>query len=212
MIKAGSSKTIRVMLTAFRDGFQSMFGGGTTRVRRSARSMRGRHIEQPVEISLEEAFKGTIRVLQTGARRLEVKIPPGVRTGSRVRVAGEGQPGRNGGAPGDLYLVITVRKHPMFRREGDDLHMRLPVDLYTAILGGKVLVQTLKGHISLTIPAETSAGQVFRLRGQGMPLLRDPSQHGDLYVEIQPMIPKGLSDREKKLFRELADIRKEKER
>ena len=197
--------------SGFSDFFQSMFGGGTSRVRRNARSVQGRHIEQPVEISLEEAFKGTVRILQMGQRRLEVKIPPGVRTGSRVRVAGEGQPGHNGGRPGDLYLVISVRKHPMFRREGDDLRMRLPVDLYTTVLGGKVLVQTLKGHISLTVPAETSAGQVFRLRGQGMPLLHDRSQYGDLYAEIQPTVPQGLSDQEKKLFHELADIRKKSE-
>ena len=127
-----------------------------------------------------------------------------------MRVAGEGQPGHNGGQPGNLYLIISVREHPTFRREGDDLHMRMPVDLYTAILGGKVLVQTLKGRVSLKIPAGADGGQVFRLRGQGMPSLHKPSKHGDLYVEIQPKVPQNLSEQEQKLFQQLADMREEK--
>jgi len=160
-----------------------------------------------VRISLEEAYHGTTRILQTGQRRLEVKIPPGVQTGSRVRVAGEGEPGPGGGPPGDLYLVITVSDHPVYRRDGADLHMTHPVDLYTMILGGETTVPTLKGRVSLRIPPETKAGRVFRLRGQGMPLLKNPSQYGDLYVEVQPAIPEHLSEREKDLFRQLAELR-----
>jgi curved DNA-binding protein len=194
----------------FSDFFQTIFGGGAGRARGRSFAIQGRDIEQPVTISLKEAFQGTTRILQTGQRRIEVKIPPGVRAGSRVRVAGEGQPGHNGGQPGNLYLIISTREHPAFRREGDDLHMRMPVDLYTAILGGEVLVQTLKGRVSLKIPAGTDGGQIFRLRGQGMPSLRKPSQHGDLYVEIQPTVPQDLSEQEQKLFQQLADMREEK--
>jgi curved DNA-binding protein len=197
--------------SGFSDFFQYIFGGGAPRSgarQRRAFAVDGREVEQPVQITLEEAYHGTTRILQTGRRRLEVKVPAGVQTGSRVRVAGEGEPGTNNGQPGDLYLVIEVADHPTFRREGNDLHMRLPVDLYTLILGGEVAVQTLKGRGSLKIPPETKSGQIFRLRGQGMPSLRDPSQFGDLYVEVEPIVPQGLSPAEKDLFRQLATMRR----
>ncbi|HHX45275.1 MAG TPA: J domain-containing protein [Chloroflexi bacterium] len=192
----------------FSDFFQNIFGGGRTGTRQQqAFTATGRDIEQPVRITLEEAYHGTTRILQTDQRRLEVKVPPGVQTGSRVRVAGEGQRGFGGGRPGDLYLVITVSEHPVYRREGADLYMTHPVDLYTMVLGGETTVPTLKGRVALRIPPETKAGRVFRLRGQGMPHLRNPSQYGDLYVEVQPVIPDRLSDREKELFRQLAALR-----
>jgi curved DNA-binding protein len=194
----------------FSDFFQYIFGGSAPQSGARQRNFvpSGHDIEQPVEITLEEAYHGTARILQMGRRRLEVKIPAGVQTGSRVRIAGEGERSPNGGRPGDLYLVTVVAEHPTFRREGNDLHMRLPVDLYTLVLGGEVTVQTLKGRVALRIPPETKAGQTLRLRGQGMPLLRDPSQYGDLYVEIEPLIPQGLSAEEKALFGQLAALRK----
>jgi curved DNA-binding protein len=194
----------------FSDFFESVFGGGGPRGSTYQRSFAqdGRDIEQPVEISLEEAYSGTLRILQTGQRRLEIKIPAGVQTGSRVRVAGEGEPSYDGGRPGDLYLVVTVAEHPVFKREDNDLHMLLPVDLYGLILGCEVTVQTLKGRVSLKIPPETKTGRTLRLRGQGMPWLKDPTQYGDLYVEVQPVIPQNLTDKEKDLFKQLADIRK----
>ena len=194
----------------FSDFFQTIFGGGGagTRTRRTAGfALDGRDFEQPVQITLEEAYYGTTRVIQTGERRLEVKIPAGVQTGSRVRVAGEGEPGRNGGRPGDLYLVIEVLEHPIYKREGNDLHMRQEVDLYTMILGGETTVQSLKGRLSLRIPPETKSGRVFRLKGQGMPSLRNPNEFGDLYVEVIPALPEKLSAKEKEMFRQLAELR-----
>jgi len=124
-----------------------------------------------------------------------------------VRVAGKGEAGQDGGRAGDLYFVIEVVEHKTLRREGDDLHMRLPISLYTLILGGEVDVPTLKGRLSLKIPPETKSGRVFRLRGQGMPLLRDPEQHGDLLVEVEPVIPQKLTSKEKELFAQLAALR-----
>lgn len=193
----------------FSDFFQNIFGGAPGGSGRGMRqpSMTGRDYEQPVQITLEEAYSGTKRLVQTGQRRIEVSIPPGVRTGSRVRVSGEGAQGINGGPPGNLYLVIEVQPHPRFRREGNNLHITLPVDLYTMVLGGEVILTTLKGRVSLRIPAESKSGRVFRLRGQGMPLLKDPSTFGDLYVEVRPRLPDSLSDKEKALFRELAALR-----
>jgi len=196
----------------FSDFFRAIFGDVGTRPRARwwearPRYARGQDYEQPVEISLEEAFRGTKRVLEKDGRRLEVTIPPGVKTGSRVRIAGQGGPGIGGGRPGDLYLKVTVLPHPIFKRQGDDLHCEVPVDLYTAVLGGEVRVPTLEGDVMLKIPPGTQGGQTFRLRGKGMPNLRNPRQRGDLYVKVQVQVPQNLSQRERELFRELAKRR-----
>ena len=196
----------------FSDFFRAIFGDVGTRPRARwwearPRYARGQDYEQPVEITLEEAFRGTKRVLEKDGRRLEVTIPPGVKTGSRVRIAGQGGPGIGGGRPGDLYLKVTVLPHPIFERRGDDLHCEVPVDLYTAVLGGEVRVPTLEGDVMLKIPPGTQGGQTFRLRGKGMPNLRNPRQRGDLYVKVQVQVPQNLSQRERELFRELAKRR-----
>ena len=195
----------------FSDFFQNVFGGsGRGGMGAQQAYVRdGRDLEQPVEISLHEAYQGAVRVLQTGNRRLEVKVPRGVRTGSRVRVSGEGEPGGTGGTPGDLYLVVRVAESPDYRRNGDNLVQRLPVDLYTMVLGGEATLQTLKGQkLALRIPAETQPGRTFRLRGQGMPRLASPDEHGDLLVEVAPIIPQQLTEREQELFRQLAELRR----
>ena len=160
-----------------------------------------------MEITLEEAFHGTARVLQRDSQRLEVAIPPGVKTGSRVRMAGQGGPGVGGGPQGDLYLRISVLPHPDFERREDDLYRDLDVDLYMAVLGGEVRVPTLGGGVMLTIPQETSGGRVFRLRGQGMPKLRDSQEHGDLYITVRVQIPRDLTATERDLFSQLSKLR-----
>lgn len=170
------------------------------------RAARGQDVEHPVEISLEEAFNGSQRVLMMDNRRIEVKIPAGVRTGSKVRVAGEGYPGSGGGAAGDLFLVVQVLPHPAFERKGDDLQTETPVPLYTAVLGGEVTVNTLTGKATLSIPPGTQQGQTFRLRGQGMPHLRDATQRGNLMVKVQVRLPKHLNDRERELFQQLKEL------
>jgi len=196
----------------FSDFFRAIFGGVGSRPRTTAwwttrRAQRGRDYEQPVQITLEEAFHGTTRMLQVNGRRLEVKIPPGVKTGSRIRLAGEGGVGFGGGPRGDLYLRIEVLPHPTFERKDDDLYCEIPVDLYVAILGGEVRVPTLSGAVLLKIPPETQSGRTFRLQGQGMPHLRNPSRRGDLYVKVKVVLPQNLSPRERELFRELARLR-----
>jgi len=193
---------------SFSDFFTNIFGGAGRRDgQRRTIPLNGRDVQQHVQITLEEAFRGTRRVVTSGRRRLEVNIPAGVDTGSRGQVAGEGEAGQNGGRPGDLYLVISVLDHHRFRRKGKDLYLQVPVDLYTLVLGGEVAVETLRGRIMLKIPPETRADRVFRLRGQGMPALRSKDQRGDLYVEIEPVIPQTLNEKEKELFRQLAALR-----
>lgn len=191
--------------------FEQLFGragGGRTRVRSTPR--KGADMEQPVEITLEEAFNGTQRIftiqdVQTGeTKNVEVKIPSGATEGLRVRVAGKGQPGT---PPGDLYLIVGIKPHPSFEREGDDLRVKVPTPLYTAILGGEVMVPTPKGtQLALKVPPETPNGQRIRLAGQGMPKLNSTTR-GDLYAEINVQLPKNLTEREKEMFAELARTR-----
>jgi len=194
-------------LGGFSDFFESIFRGmGGPRTRQRMRT-RGQDYEQSVEITLEEALRGSTRVLQRDGQQLEVKIPSGVKTGSRVRMAGQGGRGIRGGPRGDLYLKVKVLPHPDFERKEDDLYRDVDVDLYTAVLAGEVRVPTLDGGVMLKIPSETSGGRVFRLRGKGMPKLRSPQQRGDLYVTVRIQIPRNLSAREKDLFSELVRLR-----
>jgi len=192
----------------FSDFFTSLFGGfGAGQGFRTGARARGEDLEQTVEITLEEAFSGARRMLQMDHRRIEVAIPAGAKTGTKVRISGEGGAGQ---VKGDLYLVVTVAPHPRFRREGDDLHTDFPLDLYTALLGGEARVPTLGGEVVLTIPPETQSEKTFRLAGQGMPKLRHPKERGDLYARALIQIPTRLTEQERKLFAELAALRKKK--
>lgn len=198
--------------------YYTFFGGPGSETKRQYRSTsrprRGQDIEQPVEVSLEEAFHGTTRVLEMRdasgkISRLEAKIPAGVQDGSQVRLAGKGAPGIGGGQAGDLYLSVRVLPNRQFERKGDDLHLKLTVPLTTAILGGEVQVPSLNGNggLMLKIPPETQNGKSFRLRGKGMPKLREPHQTGDLYTEVKVVLPQNLSKKEQELFKELASLR-----
>jgi curved DNA-binding protein len=188
----------------FSDFFRTFFGGdmGGTR---QARPRRGQDIEQSVEITLAEAYHGTVRLVQKDGRRLEIKIPPGVKSGSRVRYAGEGAPG-SGGA-GDLYLRVQIADDSAFERKGDDLFTDVPVDLYTAILGGEIQVVTLKSKFVLKIPPETQPGKTFRLGAQGMPRLDSTKSFVDLYARVRIILPEHLTDTERELFEKLAKMR-----
>jgi curved DNA-binding protein len=202
----------------FSDIFETLFGGraGPSSGRRAPGGgfnvrLDGQDIEQPVEITLEEAAAGTQRKLEfsnpNGSPRvITVKIPAGVDTGNRVRVPGEGAPGLNGGARGDLYMVVKVLPHARYERKGSDLYAKVDVDLYTLLLGGQIQVPTLEGkRITLTVPEQTQNGRTFRLSGQGMPHMRAASR-GDLYVTVNVVLPTNLGERERELVRELRRI------
>jgi curved DNA-binding protein len=198
----------------FSDFFDTLFGGRGGRGPAGNLRLDGQDVEQQVTLSLEEAMQGGERVLQFSnpngrPRTITVKIPPGVDTGSRIRVAGEGGPGLNGGRKGDLYLVVQIAAHPRFERKGDDLHTSVPVDLYTLLLGGEARISLLNGKsVTLKIPAATQNGKTMRLSGQGMPRLKSPSSSGDLYVRLDAVLPTALSERERELVSELAELRK----
>ena len=155
-------------------------------------------------ITLQEAFTGTTRELRRDGRKLEVKIPPGARSGTRVRISGQGE---SAAQPGDLFLVIDVIPDPRFTRDGDDLHAQVDVDLYTAVLGGEIGVPTPGGPVLLTIPPGSQPGQTFRLKGRGMPGLQQPSRKGDLFAHLQVRLPQSLTAEEKELFQKLASLR-----
>jgi curved DNA-binding protein len=140
-------------------------------------------------------------------RKIEAKIPRGVKTGSRVRLKGQGEKGLEGGDPGDLYLKIEVQPNRRFERAGDDLNLTVTVDLFTLLLGGEVNVTGIDRSVRLDIPTETANGRVFRLRGLGMPRLKNPAERGDLYVTVQAALPKNLSDKEKDLVQQWKNMR-----
>lgn len=186
----------------FSDFFNSIFGGFAGAGRPQTRaSVRPRTYEQPIAISLAEAFHGTTRTIQIENRRVEVKIPPGAKTGTRVRVAGVVPAGSS--QNGDLHLVIEVSPDARFERKGDDLYSEAAADLYTAILGGQTSVTTLAGNVVLTIPAGTQPGQTFRLAGKGMPKLRNPKEYGNLFVRLKVQLPRNLTPQQRELFEKL---------
>ncbi|HEY94223.1 MAG TPA: J domain-containing protein [Dehalococcoidia bacterium] len=247
--KAGANQNIRWDFSSSDpQGFQfdqgdleDLFGGIFSRSRtggfsRQARPRRGRDIEHPVEVTLEEAYNGSNRILSmqsreacpscngtgfiqnavcsacmgsgttSGMKRIEVKIPAGVKDGSRVRISGKGEAGYGGGKTGDLYLVVSVKPHKQFQRTGDNLKTEVDVPLMIALLGGEVQVPTLKGKLALKIPEETQNGREFKLTGQGMPILNSSSK-GDLIAKVKVVLPEKLTDEEKKLYWQLATLR-----
>ena len=181
----------------FSDFFQTIFGMGG---RGSARSQ-PQGYQQDFQITLEEAYQGTTRRIQTDGKEKIVRIPAGVRTGSKVRVAGAGPNGL------DLYLIVDVIEDKRFDRQGNDLHTTATIDAFTAMLGGEAEVETMEGKVKLNIPAGTQPEQVFRLAGRGMPHLRDTKQKGDLYVKVKVQIPKYLSSKQRELLDEASRIK-----
>ena len=192
----------------FSDFFNSIFGGmggtGGSRRTQTRSSPQPLAVEQPVSINFLESYLGTQRLFQVGNNKIEVKIPAGAKTGTRVRVAGAGP--QQGSRKSDLYLVIDVKADPRFERRDDDLYTEVEIDLATAVLGGEVTVAAPSGNVILKIPAGTQPGQVFRLAGKGMPLLRQPGQFGNLMVKIKVRIPKNLSKDQRRLFEQLRGL------
>jgi curved DNA-binding protein len=184
----------------FSDFFTSIFGNmGATRTqsRRATRQVQRQPVEQTVGISFDEAYRGTPRMVQVDGRRMEVKIPAGAKTGTRVRMASVGPGGQ------DLYLVLDVANDARFERKGDDLITEISIDLYTAVLGGQVNVLTPSGNVLLTIPAGTQPDQNIRLNGRGMPKLRNPKEFGNLIVKVKVQLPKQLTPEQRSLFEQL---------
>jgi DnaJ-class molecular chaperone len=203
----------------FSDFFTTFFGGGggaeaggrRARGARPRPARKGRDVEHEIELSLEDAYNGTTRRLamsQDGqARTVDVRIPAGVSDGSRVRVSGEGEQGMGGATSGDLYLRVRLMPHPVFERKGRDIYVKVPVFATTAVLGGEASVPTLAGKtVRLRIPALTQNGQVFRLKGYGMPAVGKPDEKGDAYARVDVQLPAQLSDEERQHWETLGRL------
>ncbi|MDD2921154.1 MAG: DnaJ C-terminal domain-containing protein [Anaerolineales bacterium] len=192
----------------YSDFFANIFGGKASSGRSASPSpRRGRDVEYEVDLTLEEAFRGAERALEIDGHRIQASIPLGVRTGTRVRLAGRAEPGKNGGAAGDLYLIIKVLPNETFERDGDDLHLDAPVDIFTAVAGGEIRIHTLEKTLTLKIPPRTNANQIFRLRGKGMPYLRESTKRGDMFARVKLILPDALTDLEVESIRALASAR-----
>ena len=190
----------------FSDFFESFFGGrgGASRGFEGF-SMRGGDQEATIEVTLEEAARGgKQKISLADGRDFEVRIPPGVRDGQKIRLAGQGGGGASGGPAGDLYLRVRIKRHPRFRREDDDLVVEVPVAPWEAALGATVPVPTLDGSARVKVPAGSSSGRRLRLRGEGMP--GPGGRKGDLYASVRIVVPKALGKRERELFEELAAV------
>jgi curved DNA-binding protein len=207
----------------FSDFFQTFFGGagpeggGATgrRTRGRTRAHAGRDFESEIELSLDDAYHGALRRFSTSqdpqARTVDVRIPAGVNEGARVRVAGEGEPGTGGAQPGDLFLRVRMAPHPTFERKGKDLYTRVPVPVTTAVLGGEADVKTLGAKsLRLKIPPGTQNGQMFRLKGHGMPIVGKPDEHGDLYATADVQIPRELTPAQREQYEALRKLESEK--
>jgi curved DNA-binding protein len=186
----------------FSDFFRTIFGRGAEGAGAGTRTrQQPQGYQQELEITLDEAYNGTTRVFESDGKQKQVRIPAGVRTGSKVRVAGAGPNGL------DLYLIVDVKEDSRFERRGNDLHTTATVDVFTAILGGEADVETLGGKVKLNIPAGTQPEQVFRLAGRGMPSIKNQNEKGDLYVRLKVQIPKYLSAKQRELLEEASRLK-----
>jgi curved DNA-binding protein len=182
----------------FSDFFRTIFGEAAAG---AARGRQAQGYQQPVQITFQEAYEGTTRQIQSNGRKIQVRIPAGVRTGSKVRVAGAGPEGL------DLYLIVDITDDNRFERDGYDLHTTVTVSVFIAILGGDADVETPAGKVKLSIPQGTQPDQVFRLTGRGMPHLKDKNTKGDLYVKLKLQIPRYLTSKQRELIEEVSRIK-----
>ncbi|HBK41693.1 J domain-containing protein [Proteiniphilum sp. UBA1028] len=194
----------------FSDFFHSMFGSGFNRKSGSAGSrnrFKGADYQAELRLTLRQAMQTQQQTLTINGKNVRITIPAGVSDGQKIKLAGYGQPGVNGGPNGDLYITFTIGDDPVFKRLNDDLYTEVPVDLYTAVLGGGIMVETLTGQVKMTIKPGTQPNTKLRLKGKGFPVYKKEGHYGDLYVTLKVQVPQHLSDKEKELFTQLSKLR-----
>jgi curved DNA-binding protein len=195
----------------FSDFFEQFFAGrpgdGKTQGRNgnfnTASNFKGGDYETEMEITLEEAYQGTNRVIQLENEKLRVTTKPGAYNDQLLRIKGKGANGSSATHRGDLFVRIRIKQHPQFIRKGDDLYNTYTVDLYTAVLGGEIIVNTLSGQVKIKITEGTQNGKTIRLKGKGMPVYESVNKYGDLYIELRVQIPDKLTDKQKEIFEQL---------
>jgi len=188
----------------FSDFFESMFGsssgfGGGRQVK-----FKGQDYKAEVSLDLREAYETQKKTLTVNGKNIRITIPAGIENGQTIKIAGHGGNGSNGGPNGDLYITFTIANDEKFRRSGNDIHIKEDVDLYTAVLGGDIVIETLSGKVKLNVKPETQNGTAVRLKGKGFPVYKNEGKFGDLYVTFNVRIPTNLTERQKELFTELS--------
>ena len=195
---------------SFADFFSNMFGGEAGNSQRKQQPSKGQNFTAEMEISLEEAYTGTTRQVQLESQKLAMKIKPGVIEGQLLRLKGKGGKGATDTLNGDLIITVHITENTIFKRKENDLYCTIIINLYTAILGGKAEIKTLKGKINITILKDTTNGKIVRLKKMGMPIYNKPEEFGDLYATVSIKIPMNLSSKELELFNQLALLHNEK--
>jgi len=194
------------------DFFHSMFGSGFSRRQSGAgtrNKFKGADYQAELRLTLRQAMQTHQQALSINGKNVRITIPAGVADGQKIKLAGYGQPGVNGGPNGDLYITFIIEDDPAFKRLGDDLYTDAVIDLYTAVLGGETMIDTLDGQVKMTIKPGTQPNAKLRLKGKGFPLYKKEGRFGDLYVTLKVHLPEHLSDKEKELFTQLSKIRKQ---
>lgn len=194
--------------SGFSDFFDSLFGRAANKGKKQA--FKGQDYRVNMNFTLEEAYHGATRILQLEDKKIRIKTKPGTRDGQKLKIKGKGGPGVNGGLAGDLYVVIAVNNHHLYERAGNNLLQTVRIDLYAAILGDKVSVNTFSGPVKITIPPGTSGDKVLRLKGKGMPVYGKKDQFGDMLVTVKIQIPTQLNEEEIALFQKLKQLSKTK--
>lgn len=192
----------------FSDFFQSMFGGAGGGFGRSSRGsasgkFKGQDVRAELTLSLKDAAATHPQTFEINGKKIRITVPGGVYDGQQIKLKGHGNPGHNGGPAGDLYITFNIPADPDFERSGDDLKTKVTVDLYTAVLGGEVNVNTLSGSVSLKVKPGTQSGMTVRLKGKGFPVYRKEGQYGDLFVTYEVKLPTHLTEKQKELFEQL---------
>jgi curved DNA-binding protein len=192
----------------FSDFFSSMFGGGGGGFGQG-RNVRykGQDLNAELHLDIKDVFTSKQQTLTLNGKNIRLTIPAGVENGQTIKIKGHGGAGSNGGPNGDLYITFSINNTTKFKREGADLSTVQPLDLYTAVLGGEVTVDTFDGKVKLKVPAETQSGTKVKLRGKGFPVYKQEGHFGDLYITYEVLVPRALSAKEKELFNELKKLR-----
>lgn len=190
----------------YSDFFESMFGGGRGRSRRNSTKYKGQDLQAQLNISLQEAYLTHQRTLTVNGKNIRITIPAGIANDQVIKLKGQGSPGANGGPNGDLFITFKIAEDSMFKRLNDDLYLTQHIDLFTAVLGGDVTVDTLSGKVKLKVAPETQNGTKVRLKGKGYPVYKKDGEFGNLFVTYHIDIPTNLTDKQKDLFKEISKI------
>lgn len=190
----------------FSEFFESMYGNGFKNKNKQSK-YRGEDLNAELHLNLIDVYKTQQQTLTVNGKNIRLTIPAGVENGQQIKISGHGTPGINGGPNGDLYITFSISNHPKFKREGSNLYANVDVDLYTALLGGDIQVETLDGKVKLKVAAETQSGTKVKLKGKGFPLYKKENEFGDLFITYNVKLPTNLNAKEKELFTELSKIR-----